>query len=56
MKLVIAEKPVLGRAIADAIPGPSTTENGCIKKGDYIITWVFGHMLSLKEPEDYDEG
>ena len=55
MILVIAEKPSLGRDIADALPG--TREPGpkeYIKKGEYIITWVFGHMLTLKEPEDYD--
>lgn len=56
MILVIAEKPVLGKAIADALPGTAAMKNGCIYKGDYIVTWVFGHMLSLKEPEDYDIG
>lgn len=54
MILVIAEKPVLGKAIADALPGTAVMKNGCIYKDDYIVTWVFGHMLSLKEPEDYD--
>ena len=55
MKLVIAEKPSLGRAIADALPG---TPNGRdpITKGDYVVTWAYGHILSLKEPEDYDPG
>ena len=56
MILVIAEKPVLGKAIADALPGTAAMKNGCIYKDDYIVTWVFGHMLSLKEPEDYDIG
>lgn len=56
MILVIAEKPVLGKAIADALPGTAIMKNGCIYKDDYIVTWVFGHMLSLKEPEDYDIG
>lgn len=56
MKLIIAEKPVLGRTIAEAISGTEKTKDGCIYKGDYVITWVFGHMLQLKEPEDYDEG
>lgn len=56
MILVIAEKPVLGKAIADALPGTAAIKNGCIYKDDYIVTWVFGHMLSLKEPEDYDIG
>lgn len=54
MKLVIAEKPILGRAIADAIPGEGKTENGCIVKGDYTVIWAYGHLLTLKDPEDYD--
>ena len=55
MILVIAEKPSLGRDIADALPGQVTERNNrFIRKGDYAVTWVFGHMLSLKEPEDYD--
>ena len=56
MILVIAEKPSLGRDIADALMGEvKERTNRYIKKGDYTVTWVFGHMLSLKEPEDYDE-
>ena len=55
MILVIAEKPSLGRDIADALGGNVTERNNrFIKKGDYVVTWVFGHMLTLKEPEDYD--
>lgn len=54
MKLVIAEKPSLGKSIAEAIPGTATIKNGCIMKGNYVITWVYGHMLSLKEPEDFN--
>ncbi len=56
MILVIAEKPSLGRDIADALPGEYIRDGRreYIKKGEYVITWVFGHMLSLKEPEDYD--
>ncbi|MCC8161437.1 MAG: hypothetical protein LIO53_09085 [Oscillospiraceae bacterium] len=56
MKLIIAEKPVLGKSIAEALPGTAQSKDGCIYKGDYVVTWVFGHMLSLKEPEDYDIG
>lgn len=55
MVLVIAEKPSLGRDIADALEGQVIERNNrYIKKGDYVITWLFGHMLTLKEPEDYD--
>lgn len=57
MILVIAEKPSLGRDIADALPGSRSGGDGrrYIEKGEYVITWVFGHMLTLKEPEDYDK-
>lgn len=55
MILVIAEKPSLGKDIAAALPGTATTKDGCIYKGDYVVTWVYGHMLTFKLPEDYDE-
>ena len=55
LKLIIAEKPVLGRAIADAIDEPAdSSAGGIIRKGDYVITWAYGHLLTLKEPQDYD--
>ncbi len=56
MILVIAEKPSLGRDIANALPGEfkKSDSRRYIVKGSYVVTWVFGHMLSLKEPEDYD--
>ena len=56
MILIIAEKPSLGRDIADSLPGEygKSEPRRYIVKGNYIITWVFGHMLTLKEPEDYD--
>lgn len=56
MILVLAEKPSLGRDIAAALPGSKTgNDRRFIEKGEYIVTWVFGHMLTLKEPEDYDK-
>lgn len=55
MILIIAEKPALGKAIAGALPGTATSKDSCIYKGDYVVTWLFGHMLSLKEPEDYNK-
>lgn len=54
MKLIIAEKPVLGEAIASAIPGYSTKQDGVIYKGDYAIFCAHGHLLTLKDPEDYN--
>lgn len=55
MVLIIAEKPSLGRSIADALPGTATSKDGCIVKGDYTIVWAYGHLMCLKEPSDYDE-
>ena len=53
MKLIIAEKPQLRDAIADAIPGERKGKDPTYI-GDYVITNVYGHVLTLKEPEDYD--
>lgn len=47
---------MLAKCIAAAIPGPQTRLDGAIQKGEYIITWSFGHLLTLKMPEDYDKG
>jgi len=53
-KLIIAEKPMLQRAIADAIPGKAENHDGYVVKGDYTLVSAFGHLLTLKDPEDYD--
>lgn len=56
MILIIAEKPQLGKAIADALPGKiDSNKDQTICKGEYTIIWCFGHLLTLKDPEDYDE-
>ncbi|UQY79986.1 DNA topoisomerase 3 [Candidatus Hepatincola sp. Av] len=55
MKLFIAEKPELARAIADAIDGKQVKQNGYIEVGNNTITWCFGHLLCLKNPDEYDE-
>lgn len=56
MKVYIAEKPSLARAIAEALPKPQYKEDGYIRlaNGD-CITWCIGHLLELAEPHDYDE-
>src|SRR4051812_2588838 len=54
MRLFIAEKPSLARAIADVLPGPQQKRAGFIEcgRGD-IVTWCAGHILELAEPEAY---
>jgi DNA topoisomerase-3 len=55
MILYIAEKPSLGRAIADALPKPHKKQQGYIEvaNGD-IVSWCIGHLLEQAEPDAYD--
>ncbi|WP_300427405.1 DNA topoisomerase III [uncultured Thalassolituus sp.] len=55
MRLFIAEKPSLARAIAEVLPRPHTKEDGCIRaaSGD-VVSWCIGHLLEQAEPEAYD--
>ena len=53
MKLIIAEKPSLGRNIADAI-GQMNKRQGYLENDEYIVTWAFGHLFSLEDIEHYN--
>jgi DNA topoisomerase-3 len=55
MRLFIAEKPSLAKAIADVLPGQRIPGgDGYIRVGDDYVTWCFGHMLELAEPKAYN--
>jgi len=55
MKLYIAEKPSLGRAIADALPKPHRKGDGCIWVGEGdCVSWCIGHLLEQAEPDVYN--
>lgn len=56
MRLVIAEKPSLGRAIAEGLGRKFTNaaNGGALESGDLVITWVFGHILELSSAEAYN--
>lgn len=55
MRVYIAEKPSLARAIADALPKPHRKQEGHIVVGNGdVVTWCIGHLLEQAEPEDYD--
>ncbi|MBO9492983.1 DNA topoisomerase III [Thalassotalea sp. G20_0] len=55
MRLFIAEKPSLGRAIADVLKKPLKKQEGYIESasGD-VVTWCIGHLLEQEEPDAYD--
>ena len=52
MKLCIAEKPSVGREIARVI-GATTAKNGYMEGNGYWVSWTFGHLCTLFEPDDY---
>lgn len=52
--LVIAEKPSVGRDIARVLHCNKKT-NIYIEGKDYIVTWALGHLVTLADPEQYDE-
>lgn len=55
MKLIIAEKPDIAKAVSKVLPGTAAWKNGYIEQGDWAITWCYGHLLTLKDPEDYGD-
>lgn len=52
MIVCIAEKPSVARDIARII-GATTAKNGYMEGNGYQVTWTFGHLCTLKEPDDY---
>lgn len=54
MKLCIAEKPSVGREIAKIL-GATTQRNGYMEGNGYYVSWTFGHLCSLFEPNDYTD-
>jgi DNA topoisomerase III len=53
MKVVLAEKPSVARELASFL-GARTRADGYFEGQGYQVTWAFGHLVTLKEPEDYD--
>ncbi|TVO39898.1 DNA topoisomerase 3 [Vibrio algivorus] len=57
MRVFIAEKPSLARAIFEGLGGNPNSQK---KEGYYqheqdVVTWCFGHMLELFDPDDYND-
>ncbi len=55
MRLFIAEKPSLARALVNVLPTPHQNNDGYIKAGNGdVVTWCIGHLLEQAEPEAYN--
>ena len=52
MKVCIAEKPSVAREIASVL-GANTKHDGYYEGNGYQVTYTFGHLCTLKEPNDY---
>ena len=52
MIVCIAEKPSVAKDIARII-GATTARDGYMEGNGYQVTWTFGHLCELKEPDDY---
>ena len=52
MIVCIAEKPSVAKDIARII-GATASHNGYMEGNGYQVTWTFGHLCTLKEPDDY---
>ena len=53
MRLIITEKPSMGRDVAVAL-GVTTRRNGYLEGAHDIVIWCVGHLVELDEPEAYD--
>ncbi|WP_375056271.1 DNA topoisomerase III [Zobellella sp. DQSA1] len=55
MILYIAEKPSLGRALAEVLPKPHQKGDGFIRLGNGdVVSWCIGHLLEQAQPDAYD--
>ena len=54
MIVCIAEKPSVARDIAEVL-GARERKDGYIQGNGYQVTWTFGHLCTLKEPQDYTD-
>ncbi len=53
MKVILAEKPSVARDLARFL-GAKSKKDGYYEGSGYQVTWAYGHLVTLKEPHDYD--
>ena len=54
MKVILAEKPSVAKTIASFL-GAKTRRDGYFEGNGYIVTYAFGHLVSLYDMKDYDK-
>ena len=51
--MIVAEKPSVASNIASVL-GASSRSDTCFEGNGFIVSWCFGHLLTLKDSKDYD--
>ena len=52
MKSVVAEKPSVAQSIAKVI-GATGRKDGYLEGNGYLVSWCFGHLVELAQPQEY---
>ena len=55
MKLLITEKPSVAMEFAKVLNVSTNRKNGYLESNGWIITWCYGHLITMSYPEVYDE-
>ena len=54
-KVIITEKPSVAMEFAKALKINTNRKDGYIESDEWIITWCYGHLVTMSYPEAYDE-
>ena len=54
MKVVLAEKPSVAKDLAKVLKA-TQRKDGYFVGNEYFITWTFGHLIQLSNPDSYDQ-
>ena len=55
MRVILAEKPDMGRNIAEALGIASKDRHYITLKSGDIVTWAIGHLIQQKQPHSYPQ-
>ncbi|MCL1903785.1 MAG: toprim domain-containing protein [Oscillospiraceae bacterium] len=53
-KCIVCEKPSVAKSVAKVL-GANSRKDGYYENSEYIVTYCYGHLVGLAEPEEYDE-
>lgn len=54
-KVIVTEKPSVAMEFAKALKINTNRKDGYIESDEWIITWCYGHLVTMSYPEVYDE-